>query len=251
MQKKLLKKLGLNEKELALYLKLLEFGGAAASTLAQSLGGNRTSTYSLLNSMIKRGFVEFYEKRGVKYFSATSPQLLIDGFFSEAQQLKSMLPELLALSNKHAQKPKITFYEGVEGIKRIGDILLEVPGSTRESFMGVDEDTIHPAIKDYYENEFIQKRIEKGITYRGIITGYIPMSHKHPSTEKGQLRELKIVNPATFPIRAHVDIFPNNKVAIYSYNKDEMMGVIIEHESFYTTMRTVFKLAWAGVDALK
>jgi len=35
-------------------------------------------------------------------------------------------------------------------------------------------------------------------------------------------------------------------VALYSYAKEEMMGVVIEHESFYKTMKTVFKLAWMG-----
>jgi HTH-type transcriptional regulator, sugar sensing transcriptional regulator len=248
MDSGMLKKLGMTSKEAKLYLKLLELGTAGANVLAKSISENRTSAYSLLQAMIRKGFVSFVVKNGVKYFSATNPQLLIGHYFEEAKQLKEVLPELMAITNKYGQKPKITFYEGVEGIKQICETLLQVPDSVRESFMGINSKTIHPEIKRYFEEDFIDRRIGLGIKYRGIITGYIPMGTKHAETEKSQLRELKYVDPKKFPIKIHIDIFPENKVALYSYNKDEMMGVIIEHESFYITMKTAFKLAWAGVD---
>lgn len=239
----------MSSKEIKAYLKLLEFDGIGANTLAKNINENRTSTYSLLQSMQKKGLVTFFKNKNIKYFSAINPKILVDHFYDGANQLKSFLPELLAITNKHGQKPKITFYEGVEGIKQIGEMLLEVPCSVRESFMGVDEKTIHPEIKKYYEEDFINRRIEKKILYRGIVTGYLPMGNKHSKNEKEQLRELKYIDPKLLPLKIHIDIFPKNKVAIYSYNKDEMMGILIEHESFYQTMRTVFKLAWAGVDA--
>lgn len=251
MDQSLLQKLGMTQKEIKVYLKLLEFGSVGANTLARSIGENRTSTYSLLQTMQKRGLISFFKKGNVKYFSATSPQILIEHFCDDAKQLKSLLPELLAITNQYSQKPKITFYEGVEGIKQIAEILLEVPGSIRESFMGVDEKMIHPEIKRFYEEEFINRRIEKKILYRGITVGPLPMGTKYKKTTEGQLRELKYIDANILPLKIHIDIFPKNKVAIYSYNKDVMMGVIIEHESFYVSMRTVFKLAWAGVDALQ
>lgn len=250
MDQSLLQKLGMTGKEIKLYLKLLEFGGAGANTLAKSIGENRTSTYSLLTAMQKKGLISFFKKGSVKYFSATSPKVLVDRFCDDASQLKGLLPQLLAITNIYAQKPKITFYEGVEGIKQIAEILLEVPGSVRESFMGIDEKTIHPEIKKYYEEDFVNRRIEKKILYRGIVTGDLPMGTRHVKSMSGQLRELKYIDPKILPLKIHIDIFPHNKVAIYSYNKEEMMGVIIEHESFYLSMRTVFKLAWAGVDVL-
>lgn len=251
MEPSVLQKLGMNLKEVKLYLKLLEFGSAGANTLAKAIGENRTSTYSLLNAMIKKGFVSFFKKGSIKFFSATSPQVLIESFADDSKRLKSILPQLIAITNEYGQKPKITFYEGVDGIRQIGEILLEVPGSVRESFIGIDPKTIHPVIKRYYEDDFINRRIEKGITYRGITTEHLPMGNKYKATEKHQLRELKYIDPKILPLNIHIDIFPNNKVAIYSYNKDEMMGVIIEHESFYLSMKTVFKLAWAGVDAFR
>lgn len=246
-----LEKLGLNSKEIKLYLKLLELGSSGAHSLSKRIDENRTTTYSLLNSMEKKGVISYFTKNNVKYYSPSDPKILIGRFMDEAKALKDLLPELLAINNQHGQKPKITFYEGVNGIKQICETLLEVPGSTRESFMGINEKTIHPEIKKYFEEDIINRRIELGIHYQGIVTGYIPMGERHQKDEAGQLRQLKFVDEKQFPIKIHIDIFPNNKVALYSYNVDDMIGVIIEHESFYITMKTAFKLAWAGVDYFK
>lgn len=249
MNQTLLQKLNMTSKEVQVYLKLLELGSSGANSLSKRLNENRTSTYSLLWSMQKKGFVSYIKKGNVKYFMPADPSILIKNYIEEAHGLQKFLPELLVLYNKFGSpKPKITFYEGVSGIKQIGEILLEVPGSTRYSFMGADEKTIHPEIKRYYEEDFVNRRIKLGITYQAIVTGFLPMGSEFEKTEKGQLRKLKFVDPEKFPVKIHIDIFPKNKVALYSYHKDEMMGVMIEHEAFYKTMVTVFKLAWAGVD---
>lgn len=245
-----LHKLGMTPKEAKLYLKLLELGSSGANTLSQKSEENRTSTYSLLNAMVHKGFVSYITKNKIKYYSASDPQFLINRYVDGAKHLKEILPELLAIHNQFGQKPKITFYEGVNGIKQICETLLEVPGSTRESFMGIDPKTIHPEIKKYFEESFVNRRIELGIKYRGIVNGFLPMGNRHAKTEPGQLRELKYIDPKKFPMNIQIDIFPRNKVAIYSYNREEMMGVIIEHQSFYNTMKVVFQLAWAGANAL-
>jgi sugar-specific transcriptional regulator TrmB len=247
MDNKALLKLGMNEKEVKVYMKLLELGHSGANSLSKRIGENRTSTYSLLQSMQKKGFVSFIIKKDIKYFTATDPTSLVNHYFENAKFLKKILPELLAMHNKSGQKPKITFYEGVEGIKQIGEILLEVPGSTRYSFMGANEKTMHPEIKRYYEEDFVNRRIALGIKYIGIVTGKLPMATNYAHNDKAHLRELKYIDPKKFPIKIHIDIFPNNKVALYSYDKDEQMGVVIEHEAFYTTMKTVFQLAWVAV----
>ncbi len=243
----MLEKLGMSKKEIKLYLKLLEFGAARANVLAKATNENRTSTYSLLNSMLKKGLVNYYKKTSIKYYSATSPRVLIESLQEDTNQLLRMLPELLAITNQYAQKPKISFYEGVEGIKQIARTMLEVPNSVRDSFMGLDKEKLDPDIKKYIEEEFLGKRIAKNIAYRGIVSGYVPMAKGLPNSQKSHLREVKVIDPKKFPLKIHVDVYPPNRVAIFSYHKGEVMGVIIEHDSFYTTMKTVFQLAWRGI----
>ncbi len=247
MNQKLLEKLGMTAREVKLYLKLLELGSSPANNLSRRLEENRTSTYSLLQSLQKKGFVTYSLKRNVKYFYPIDPGILVDQYVHTANNLQSALPELLAVFNKSTNKPRIAFYEGVNGIKQLCETLLEVPGSTRFSFMGVDESTIHPEIKEYFETDFLNRRVAADIKYKAIVTGLIPFASGYKKTHEAQLRELKWVDPKKFPMNIQIDIYPHNKVAIYSYNKDEMMGIVIEHESFYSTMRSVFQIAWSGL----
>lgn len=247
-QEQALEQLGMSPAEAKLYLKLLELGEAPASTLALRTGDKRTTTYTLLTAMQKKGLISESIRNKTKTFAPTNPSLLISQHFNKAEEMKTMIPLFMAMQNSASAKPKITFYEGVSGIKQIAEMLLEVPGSTRYSFMGSDKSMMHPEVLKYIEEDFLNRRIGLGIKYKGIITGKMPMATDHPHTQKGQLRELKYVDGEKLPLRNHMDIFPHNKVAIYSYNKEEMMGVVIEHESFYTTMRTAFELAWVGVD---
>ncbi len=237
----------MTQKEIKIYLKLLEYGSARANILAKATNENRTSTYSLLNSMLKKGLVNYYKKANIKYYSATSPKILIEGLQEDTNQLMRMLPELLAITNQYAQKPKISFYEGVEGIKQIAKTMLEVPNSVRDSFMGLDKEKLDPEVKKYIEQEFLEKRVAKNIGYRGIVSGYMPMAKGLPRNQKSHLREVRTIDPKKFPLKIHVDVYPPNRVAIFSYHKGEVMGVIIEHNSFYTTMKTIFQLAWQGI----
>lgn len=52
-------------------------------------------------------------------YTAISPELLIEIEKNKYEELQSSLPELLALMNPHATKPKITFYDGVDGLKNL------------------------------------------------------------------------------------------------------------------------------------
>jgi len=200
MRTELLEKLGMNSKQVKLYLLLLELGSVGVNVLAKMAEENRTSVYSTLNSMMKKGFVGFKTKRGVKSYFATNPSVLISSYVQIGGLLKEFLPELMAIQNNHKQKPKITFYEGLGGIKQIAEMLLEVPNSVRESFMGFEESEVHLEMQRYIEEGFLKRRIDSGIFYRGIVNKYVPMSRNHEHTEKAHLRELRYVDPDEFPL---------------------------------------------------
>lgn len=246
MNAAILERLGMTTKEANVYMKLLELGSSGAHSLARRIEENRTTTYSLLLALQKKGMVSTTTKHGIKEFVPADPRVLVNKYVESGNTLKTILPELLAIYHSSPQKPKITFYEGLNGIIQLAETLLEFPGSTRESFMGLEENRLHPEMKRYIEGDFLPRRIDIGCKYRGIVTGYLPISTKHKKDDDSHLRELRYVDPKIFPLKIHIDIYPTNRVALYSYHKDEMMGVIIEHESFYTTMKTAFALAWIG-----
>ena len=101
----LIKKLGLNENEIKVYLALLELGPSLVTKIAQKAGINRTSSYDILERLVRYNLVTYASGQGSKKeYSAMPPYNLIS--FLERQQkeknkqlekLKEKLPELRML----------------------------------------------------------------------------------------------------------------------------------------------------------
>ena len=72
---------------------------------------------------------------------------------------------------------------------------------------------------------------------------YIP-EHLGDRLSAGIL-EIFAVNPTQFPFKNAQYIY-EDKVASVSFDKDEIMGVIIESKSNAETNKSIFNLAWLG-----
>jgi len=72
-----LSKIGFNKKETKVYLELLKIGPQPVSIIAKRLFYNRTSTYSILRGLEKKGVVSNYKNYNLKIFVASDPNALI------------------------------------------------------------------------------------------------------------------------------------------------------------------------------
>jgi predicted transcriptional regulator len=122
----LLKRLGLDEKEIDVYLALLGMKSAKASALASRAGQSRSHTYLLLRSLIERGLVSEIDRGGVLHFVAESPSSLLSLAENRARELtetgkllEGTLPLLESLSSPLAREPKVTLLHGFDGMKQI------------------------------------------------------------------------------------------------------------------------------------
>ncbi|MBP6910538.1 hypothetical protein KBC03_02970 [Patescibacteria group bacterium] len=69
--------------------------------------------------------------------------------------MKKNLPEFMALASKFGNKPKITYYEGVAGIKSQYADLLEYDAPL---FSFLSDDDIAPELQKFLNTEFVKKR---------------------------------------------------------------------------------------------
>ena len=75
-----LKKLGLSEKEIKVYLALLELGEAAVQKISQKSKVNRATTYVILEGLAKKNLVSEIEKKGKTLYGAQDPEFLFNLF---------------------------------------------------------------------------------------------------------------------------------------------------------------------------
>jgi len=240
--------LGLSTEEAKTYIAILELGGSYASNIARKAGINRATCYHTLNNLKKKGFINSFNKGKILWFNAEPPQVIANIQEEKFTKAKELIPQLLSIANTSALKPKIRFYEGIEGVKIIFEDIL----TTKDELLGYTNiKTLGALFKDYFKN-YCQQKIEKGIKTRNIspatenATDII--NQFYPPNYDKNLVEILLVNNEEFYFENDISIY-ENKVAVVSLNPDEVMGLIIESPTLAKSMRSIFNLAWLGATA--
>jgi len=124
----LLQKLGLDPKESRTCLKLLELGAQPVSVLAKNVGIPRPTMYLVLESLKKKGFIEDFERMGIKYVRAIPAKNFPDilrrresEIATTRELLETHFPELEKLENHLSITPKVRFFEGAREVEKMYD----------------------------------------------------------------------------------------------------------------------------------
>lgn len=129
----LLHRIGLDEREVEVYLALLALKVARASAIAKTSKQSRSHTYLVLRSLEEKGLVSEIERGKVLHFVAEPPQRLLSFVQDKEQELhdlkpivEGVLPLLSSLTSPLVSKPRVTLLQGMEGMKQVyRDILQE------------------------------------------------------------------------------------------------------------------------------
>lgn len=172
------------------------------------------------------------------------PQRLLLLIKEMEEGIKSSLPELETIYNKSDVKPKVTYYEGIEGIKNVfEDSLREKP---QELLMWLSDDYF----KDLpgYSSEYIKRRVQLNMRGRRIAPAgsiWIRQNKKHDIQE---LSETLAVPPQLMTTGVEMMLY-NNKLAFMNFR--EKFGIIIESKAIAEAVRQGFELSWIGAKAVE
>lgn len=243
-----LKSLDLTPKQIEVYLTVLQLGQCSASTLANKLKLNRTTLYSILKIMQQHGFISNYKKKSATFFSAISPDLILEKArrrLNEAQtyfnQIETIIPELKSIEQLYANSPKLKLYEGAEGIKTL---YLETLHS-KEIFAFIPLHTLPKELHTFLTKEYIEMRKKNGsFTYAMVENS--AFAEKYQNKDKESFRQTKIIPHKNLPLDAEISLYGKNKIAIIAFT-DELVGFSIENQAMYNTLLSVFKIVWNTV----
>lgn len=238
--------LGLQKDEARVYLAILELGGSYVSAIARKADVHRVVCYKILEELVAKGLVSTFIKNKVKHFAVESPEILVYKQQQKWEKAQKLLPELLSITNALAYKPKIQYYEGLEGMKNIFEETLNAAG---ELVGYTNLESLPKVIPEDFLRMYAAKKIARGIKTR-MLSPHTSAALQYLSTYYPQgfdlsLVEILFVHPGQFPFEYEITIY-GNKVAILSLNPDERMGLIIESPVYARTQRAIFQLAWLG-----
>jgi len=243
--KKILNEIGLKDKKAEVYLACLEMGGATAYLIAKKIGLKRPTVYDIVDQLLKEGLIYKSVRGDKKRYYPADPMKILQSNQEKEKRIKSIMPELQNLYNSPKAKPQVKYFEG-EGIKEIYEDSLRSLRKGDEILAYIGEDIIErlPA----YSDEYVKRRVEKGIVLRGIYKKEMGMINRFLTKSKEQLRLFRVLEEKYFPVNNETLIY-KNKIAVASFGK-EMFGVIIESEEIARCQKAVFELAWRGAEML-
>lgn len=242
--KAFLKKFGFTDKEIEVYLKILESGPSSVRKLASQVKINRGTTYDILKSLIKRKLVSYFYKDKVKHFIATDPANLEKILAKKREnleeldrELKKIIPQLKSIYNDAGEKPKVKFYEGQKGIDIVlNDVLNSMSGlkEQREYFVYSSADIRKYLYKNF--SHFNKERKKRKIKVKVLAIG--------AGGKLSGLDERKWITKDSHGAPTYTLIY-NNKVAIISISSTkEPISIIIEDKGIFKTQVFLFKKLW-------
>jgi sugar-specific transcriptional regulator TrmB len=248
----LLKKLGLTDTEIKIYLTGLGYSSTGVSELVKQTRINRTTIYHALDTLMQKGLVA-KKNIGIKQvFSMTDPtniKNLIDEKISLLKEQKKELDTLVPLLQKELlpqdNQMKVSHYEGIEGIKLVVEDALycksknwDIIAPVKNFFSEFDKD---------YAKYFVQTRKQRSLTSRSLWE--TSPSHKDLSPEV-----LKERNPRILPSVMHgkfksVICLYDDKVLVISSLK-ELSAVLIQSKEMNETMSAIYEGLWLASNPL-
>lgn len=240
-----LEKLGFTSEEVNVYVALLETGGGFVSTIAKKAYAHRVTTYNTLENLEKKGFVRKTKKRGITFYYPVNPRVILNQFEDTYNTAKSLIPQLITLQNSYTFKPTIQFFEGKS---EIWEVMKDILSSKTEVIGYTNYKNAEELFPEYLQ-EYGKQAFEKKLKHRLLCPN--DEFHNNYINEflidriKVDLLEIFAVNPVQFAFKNAQYIY-DSKVATISFDKDELMGVIIESKSNAETNRAIFNLAWLG-----
>ncbi|MES2471180.1 MAG: helix-turn-helix domain-containing protein [Patescibacteria group bacterium] len=257
---KKLEKSGLTDKESAVYLALLELGGAFPSKIALHTGIKRSTVYNVLVNLSVRGLINEIEKSNKLFYQIQKPDRFIK--YSESlvrraedslETAKTLLPEIEALHGMLGDKPKITYYEGTEGIMEIySDHISSKKPYEMLAWANISE--LWESLPKEFFDSYVKSKEKIGITTRGIVSdtneGKKFNNIRYDNIAKPIWPVMRFAPQNAFPMQGEITIYGKNKVSIVNFSKTNAIGTIIEDEKIHQMMTTIFNLSWESA-ALK
>lgn len=235
-----LKSLGLNDKEIKVYLALLEFGSQPASVIAKKTQIPRPTVLFLFESLLRRGYIRKSQKGRAQFFYADPADLQkakTEEINKITQSLKTTIPLLNEYKNPFSAQPRISFFEGIEGCRNAYSQLL---GSTTEICEFAAHTDLNKMGDDFMEN-FVAQRAKKKIFMKAISQN-TPVHRFYQKLDKKQQRKLKMFPLKKGDLFSSIDIYENKVLLLNLYQ--DAFAILIESKQVAETLKTIHSLIW-------
>lgn len=229
-----LRKLGLREKEVRVYLAGLELGPNSVKNIAQLAKITRPTTYEIIKSLEKKGLFDEIKQNKKRYFVAQSPDKILGILRIQKREIEEKEREFIriiaALEAKYSkEKGEIKTFKGKEGLESLDETLSFTPLS--EIFVLSSKTDL----KEIKKRELIFRKINKRlgkIKVREIYSKKLKTKAKLPYIER-KFSSSPILNGTLILFDKAIFLSPQKK-----------QGFLIENPLIVDLLKSLFLALW-------
>ncbi|MFH1401096.1 MAG: helix-turn-helix domain-containing protein [Nanoarchaeota archaeon] len=134
MDTQILEDIGLSAAEIKVYLALLELGTSTAGPILEKSGLQNSVVHMTLNRLIERGLVSSVKQGKRNNYQPADPHHIVDFIEEKRSRFEQLLPELLMRQNQAKERPQMTMFRGIKGIRESLMVLLDAGGTEHHTF---------------------------------------------------------------------------------------------------------------------
>ena len=238
MLEKYLQEIGLNEKEAAVYLALLQYENASIIDISGKTKINRSTTYTIIESLAKKGLVSETTVGKKTHYQAESPERLET--FVERQKvileehskrLKDIIPQIKSIQRENGEKPVVKYFEGREGIIAASEEFFNSQENGGTSYMIYSKDLVNDIFTDSERAKYKKMRVSKDIRSKSVYT-----------SSKGEViqdntGDRVVIDENKYPIKC--DIAIDKDLIKISILGDYLSAILIKSKDFSDTLKSL------------
>lgn len=249
----LLETLGLTGKEADIYELLLKKGELTGGEIIAQTGLKRATVYKSLYSLEKKVLISKQDVNKKIHFKPLPPDRLLtlaEERIKEHERahanMRTLLPDLMSTYILAVEKPVVTTFEGVKGLK---EIYLDTLRVGKPIYAVLTTAEVDPELFSWLTETYGRLRTKHKIP-ASVIASSGTWSKEYSKRDAMEARTTLTVPHKLFPFAHEVDIY-GDKVAFINYKKgDALIGIVINHPQIAQTMKAIFDLAWQGAQKL-
>lgn len=242
MNTKILKKIGLTDSEIKVYLALLELGSSKKAPIVKKSKISSSKIYEVMDKLIDKGLASYVIKNKVKHFNAAPPSRIKSYIKKKQRTLKQQEKEFNKILPSLNLKQQLTqkgsdaeIYKGWKGMTTVyNDLLESLRKGDHYYVFGASKGMDTKKVKSFYarfNQKVMKEKLKAHIIFNENAWGNIPNVGK-----TGKVRYLEQTTPAEILIY-------KDKTAIVLLEKQPLI-ILIRGKSIARSFRSYFNIMW-------
>lgn len=237
---------GFNHADIRVYLDIFKYDQSFASSVAMRTGIDRTTVYSVIKRLLKKGVIAQTKIKNTRAYFALSPKVFSDRFDNDIEMLGAQKKianvfeiEMQKIRRRSFVKPRTKIFEGTDSIINLYKQTLET-GGEHKSFLTIKR--IPLSLRHFLRNEYMSLKVKNGV-FSKVLLAQSEKALRYQSLDKLSNRQTKIIQKHPFDLHAEIVMFNKNEIAIIDFG-EHPYGIIIDSSTLYATLEALFDYIW-------